>query len=331
LIMKCTNCGLPLSPTRTTTNCPRCGTPINTLQQQPFEQQAGWGNAGNVPQQPFEQQAGWGNAGGVPPQNPWMQVASTTAPKPYPPAAMPNQGASLNGLNGSFRPGLQQSSFPPRRPYEQPKKPKNTQIMFIIAGLCVVLSALILIFVAVIGSSNSGNSSATTVNTNASAANSGTATANASQSTATPTTATTNDATPTPAASAPTDGTPAANGTPYPGQQYINNAQMAAGVDNSTLQPQNPTTTFKSGSNMYVIFSVNPPSTGGEVCLNWYLNGTQITQSNFPVKGTSRGSYAYAVFGAGSSGSAYVELYWATDSSCDNKTLAQHIDFTVTT
>ena len=324
--MKCTNCGLPLSPTRTTTNCPRCGTPISTFQQQPFEQQAGWGNAGGMPQQPFEQQAGWGNAGGVPPQNPWTQVASTTAPK-----TGFNQGvAGQNGLNGSPRPGLQQSSLPPRRPYEQQKKRKNAQIMFIIAGLCVVLSALILIFVAVMGSGNSGSPPAT-ANTNTNTTNASTATASASQPTATPTTAQT-DVTPTSTASTPTtDGTPGANGTPYPGQQYISNAQMAAGVDNATLQPQNPTTTFKSGSNMYVIFSLSPPSTGGEVCLNWYLNGTQITQSNFPVKGTSKGSYAYAVFGAGSSGSAYVELYWATDSSCANETLAQHIDFTVTT
>jgi hypothetical protein len=308
--MKCTNCGLPLSPTRTTTNCPRCGAPISTLQQQPFEQQPGWGNAG-----------------GVPPQNPWTQVASTTAPKSYAPQANPNQGANQNGLNGSLRPGLQQSSLPPRRPYEQPKKRKNAQIMFIIAGLCVVLSALILIFVAVMGSGNSGSSSATITNTTASTTNSETATDGASQPTATAAT----DITPTTAASTPGDGTPAANGTPYPGQQYISSAQMAEGVDTTTLQPQNPTTTFKSGSNMYVIFNLNPAPQGGEVCTNWYLNGTQITQSNFPVKATSKESYSYAVFGAGSSGSAYVELYWATDSTCDNKILAQHIDFTVTT
>src|SRR6266566_1063770 len=50
--MKCISCGWPLSPSRTTTNCPRCGTPIDADQK-----------AASIPVQQQYQQAQWGNAG----------------------------------------------------------------------------------------------------------------------------------------------------------------------------------------------------------------------------------------------------------------------------
>src|SRR5258708_2833042 len=131
--MKCTNCGLPISPTRTAANCPRCGAPINAgqgVQQQPFDQ-GGWGNAGGVQQQPFDQ-GGWGNMGGMQQQNPWVQTASTAGQNQFPQQDFPNQGmpgaARTPGFNGAGRSGLEQTKLPPRRPYEQqPRKRKNTQ------------------------------------------------------------------------------------------------------------------------------------------------------------------------------------------------------------
>ena len=57
--MKCINCGLPLSPARNLSNCPRCGAALEVAQ--------------GVGQQSFNQ-GGWGNTGQQ--QNPWGQEAS---------------------------------------------------------------------------------------------------------------------------------------------------------------------------------------------------------------------------------------------------------------
>lgn len=299
--MRCTNCGLPLSPSRTMTNCPRCGAPLNAFQ-------------GAQPQQQQLDQAGWeGGMGGVGQQNPWGQ-GNSPMPNAYSPFPQPNQGGlDANRVSGG---GLQQSPLSPRRPYTPPPKSKtNPRLLFIVAGLFVFLAAMLLGLVYILGSSNSGNSPQNN-------------TANTGQNTPS------SQATTTPAGVTPTTDTttPDANasptGTVYPGQQYIDGAQMAAGVDKTTLQPQNPTTTFTVGSSMYVVFNLHPPSTGGAVCSYWYLGGTQVTSYPFAVKGTSRISYTYAKYG--SAGQGYVELYWASDKTCSDKVLAQHVDFTVT-
>jgi hypothetical protein len=182
-----------------------------------------------------------------------------------------------------------------------------------LAGLCVLLAALILGFIAVLSSSNNANNSAQ-IN-----AVSSTATANALQ------------VTPTLPPATPTVD-PSATATPLPAQQYIDSAQMAAGVNQSPISAQNPTTTFKSGDSMYVVFDVHPPSSGGFVCSEWYLNDTHITGADnaLPVKGSSHTTYIYAQFGSGSTGTGYVNLYWANDQSCTGQQLAQHVTFTLT-
>lgn len=187
-----------------------------------------------------------------------------------------------------------------------------------IAGLCVIFGALLLVLVLALGSGILGNNSPNTTSADPT-------TSSTSQQTAVPTTAATAEAT-TPA----TETTPEATGTAYPAQQYIDNAQMAMGVNKQTMEPQQPTTTFKAGSTMYVTFNLHPPSTGGAVCTYWYLKGNSdpITSFSAVVKASSRSSYTYAIYG--SAGEAYVELYWASDKSCADKTLAQHVDFTVT-
>lgn len=298
--MRCMNCGLPISPTRTMTHCPRCGTPLNYVE--------------GVQQQQFEQ-IGWGNMGEAPPQNPWGQVASTTPSSPFAQQGLQNQarpGSALtSGFSGPGGPGLQQPSLSPRRPYPPPKKRNNTQIWFMVAGLCVILAGLLLVFVFVLGS-GSGSSPSNTANTSA---NTPATSASTPQVAASPTAS-------DPNASPTADASPSANGTPYPGQQYIDGAQMTTGVN------QPPVTTFKTGSNMYVTFNLHPPSQGGAVCSYWYLNGNQVTSYPFAVKGTSHSSYTYATYD--SPGPAYVELYWASDKTCSDKILAQHVDFTVT-
>ncbi|HEU5374580.1 MAG TPA: hypothetical protein VFV38_04000 [Ktedonobacteraceae bacterium] len=296
--MRCINCGLPISPARTPDNCPRCGFPLRVEQ-------------GAMQQQP--EQAGWSMGGAVPPQNPWGQGVS---PAPYNPFT---QQAPLNqvgtGLAGS---GLQNSPMSPRRPYPPPKKPGNPKLWYSIAGLCVLLAGLLLVFVYVLGSGSS-NAPQATANTGPHPATSQTSTPQASASP----TASPDSASPTAEAS------PSATGTPYPAQQYIDGAQMAQGVDKTSMQPQQPTSSFKVGTNMYVVFQLHPPGQGGAVCSYWYLNGKQITSYPFKIHAFSHASYTYAIYN--NAGPAYVELYWASDTNCSDKVLAQHVDFTVTT
>ena len=304
--MKCMNCGLPLSPARVLANCPRCGAPLNTPQgaQQPQQQ----------PQQQFEQ-PGWGGAG--PQNNPWGQ-GNTPVPGSYSSPFLPQNQGGLSA-NRSGGQGDGPAPFAPRRSFSPSSISKmNPRLLLIVAGLFVFLAAMLLGLVYILSSSHSGGTSPTTASTNAHSS-----TANSTQATATQA-GSTPAATSTPDASAsPTD-----TGTAYPGQQYIDGAQMAAGVDQQTLQATGPTTTFKVGSPMYVVFKLHPPSQGGAVCSYWYLGGKQVTAYPFPIKGGSHGSYTYATYG--SAGQAYVELYWASDKSCSDKVLAQHVDFTVT-
>ena len=305
--MKCMNCGLPLSPARTLANCPRCGAPLNAVQ-------------GAQPQQQFERPGWEGGMGGAGQQNnPWGQ-GNSPVPGSYSPFSPPNQGGfNANRIGGSGD-GPQQSPLASGRPFSPSSISKmNPRLLFIVAGLFVFLAAMLLGLVYVLGSSHGGGSAPTTASTSSnSTSTSGNTSATATQAGSTPT------ASSSPGASAsPTD-----TGTAYPGQQYIDGAQMAAGVDKQTLQATSPTTTFKVGSSMYVVFKLHPPSQGGAVCSYWYLGGNQVTAYPFPVKATSHGSYTYATYG--SAGQGYVELYWASSQSCSDKVLAQHVNFTVT-
>ena len=265
--MKCTSCGLPLSPTHTPTNCPRCGTPTvaTSNASQPQYQHAYWEPAGVV------------DAGGTPP---------------------PPSGQMWSGQ--AYQPGY--SPVPP------PTGSHNTRLGFIVAGLCILAGGVILIFVyfSAIGlpGSNSSNSATTT------------STSTPNVSTSTPTTATTATA------------IPSQTTTTYPGQQYIDNAQMSAAVDPNTLQPSQLTTTFKTSQKIYVSFQVHPSGHAGAVCIIWYLNSKQITNFSLPASATSKYSYAYSIYGG--AGAAYVELYWASTTQCTDQVLAQHVDFTVT-
>lgn len=290
--MRCISCGLPLSPSRTTTNCPRCGTPISPVQQQ--YQQANWENAGVV-------EAG---AGTPLPNYQWAQnVQASPANTPLP---QTSQQASQSGqiwLQGpASQPGF--SPGPPRQ-VTPPRNSHNTKLGFVVAGLCVLAGGLILIFVYFLAIGLPGSNSNNTVTTNS--------TPNVS----TPTTAPTATATLSPTA------------TVYPGQQYIDNAQMASAVDTNSLKPTQLTTTFKTHQNIYVTFHLHPPGHSGAFCVLWYLNGKQVANFSLPVSANSKLSYADAIYGG--AGAAYVEIYWASTTQCTDQVLAQHVDFTVTT
>jgi len=177
---------------------------------------------------------------------------------------------------------------------------------FIVAGLCILAGGLILIFVYFLAIGLPGSSSS----------NSATTTSTPSVSTSTPTTAPTTTTIPSPTA------------TVFPGQQYIDHAQMTTAVDLNSLQPTQLTTTFKTSQKIYVSFQLHPPGHSGAFCVIWYLNSKQIANFSLPVSSTSKYSYAYSIYSR--TGAAYVELYWASTLQCTDQVLAQHVDFTVT-
>jgi hypothetical protein len=182
--------------------------------------------------------------------------------------------------------------------YRPPGNRRNNRLGFTIAGLCILAGALLLVFVYFLGVQGNQNNG----------------TANGTQTVASPTTA----------ASPASTSMPSPTATAYPGQQYIDHAQMSSSPPPSTQV----TSTFKTNQKIYVTFDLHPNGQSGAVCLVWFLNGQQATNYTFPVSGSSRSSYAYAIYGQ--AGTAFVDLYWASDSKCNNKMLAQQVSFTVT-
>ncbi len=294
--MKCTACGLPLSPTRAQGNCPRCGTPVGAAAK-PMERSAGWnGNAAApvsvsapaqngqwVQQQPF-------------PQAFQPQVVLPPQQQPFP---QPGQmwGAGANGMQG-------QGTFSPMPPAPR-RSLRNPRFGFLIAGIFVGTGGLLLLLVFFLAMSQPGSGNTATTDT-------------------TPTVAATKSAAVTPSPA----GSPSPTATTYPGQQYIPSAQMSS-VRPSASQAAVPATTFKVHTTIYVAFTINTGGQAGAVCLKWYLNGQHIFDYAFPVGAHTSASYGEASFDQ--SGSGYVEIYWASSKACTNETLGQHVDFTITT
>ena len=291
--MKCSSCGLPLSPTHTPTNCPRCGTATDgaSTSQQPYYQQTYWESSGVV------------DAGVTTSANyQWEQ--NVQGPPVYsPPQQQPQSGQMWSGQ-------VYQSGYSPSPPpqFIPSTGPRNSRLGFILAGLCILAGSLILVFVYFSATGFPGG--------------------NSSNSTSITTTSTSNVSTSTPTTAPTTTAVPSQTTTTYPGQQYVDNAQMSAAVDPTTLQPSQITTTFKTGQKIYVSFQVHPNGHAGAVCLIWYLNSKPVTNFSLPVSATSKYSYGYSIYGG--AGPAYVELYWASSIQCSNQVLAQHVDFTVT-
>ena len=291
--MKCTACGLPLSPSRNDGSCPRCGTSVS----------AGVKSTGG---QVSSEPAAWnGNAGapvsvGAPPpplqDGQWGQARPSAAVQP--PMAQASQPGQMwaAGPNGMQEPG----SFSPRQ--SAPRRPPGkSRVGFIVAGICVFTGGILLVLVYLLAVGQSGNTSTTS---------------------STPTSATSSPAvTPSPA------GSPSPTSTSYPGQQYINNGQMSS-VQPSASQPALPATTFKVHQTFYVVFNINSGGHAGAVCMMWYLNGKTAFNFAFAVGAHTTASYGQATFDV--PGSGYVELYWASSKACTDQVLAQHVDFTIT-
>jgi hypothetical protein len=256
--MRCKSCGLPLSPTHTPTNCPRCGisTGVASAASQPQYQQLFWEPSRVV------------DAVGTPPAQ-YQRAQDGQRASDFPPPIQAGQHWSAQVYKSEYSP------VPP------PQIPSTegipiTKLGFIIAGLCILAGSLILIFVyfsatGLPGGGSSNSPATTTVGS--------TSHASTSTSTTTPT------------------AIPTRTATTFPGQQNIDNAQTSAAVDQNTLQPSQFTATFKTGQNIYISFQVHPNGHAGAVCIIWYLNSKSVTNISLPMSATSKRSYAYAIYG----------------------------------
>jgi hypothetical protein len=180
---------------------------------------------------------------------------------------------------------------------------RKNNLGFIVAGLCVITGGLILIFVYFMtlglpSSSTGTNTAKTNIATNSS-----------------PTTASS-------PASSPT-------ATPFPGQKYIDHAQLASSIDPTSYQAIQLTTTFKANQRIYITFQLHPAGQNGAACLLWYAHNKEFFSYPLPVYPNERMTYSYASYSG--TGSGYVEIYWASTIKCTDKILAQHVNFTVTT
>src|SRR5256885_16990486 len=194
--MRCTNCGLPLSPTNTSLNCPRCHNAL-VSEAKPV---AVYPALPPVVQTPFPQ------AGQM--WQPDLTPPPLSTPEPMEATVRNNSSSDMRDARTAGNPSRGQV-MTYSKPAPVMRRTSNTG--FILAGLCVITGGLILVFVYFMASGlpSTGITNAST----------GTAVA-------------TRDAFPTPTTALPSPTVvPSPTAGTYAGQQYIDNAQMASIVN----------------------------------------------------------------------------------------------------
>src|SRR5262249_50197342 len=139
--MRCTQCGLPLSPTRN--SCPRCGTPINMPNSARFAGPSPSASA-LTPQLPFPTQQ---------PQAPFEDRQSLSLSESTQQVSMPE---SFPTPRSSLPSASYPTNDPPIRPSYKPSpstrgSSKTTTIGLTSAGLCIIAGSLLLVFVYLVG------------------------------------------------------------------------------------------------------------------------------------------------------------------------------------
>jgi hypothetical protein len=227
-------------------------------------------------------------------------------PEPMEAAVRHNTASNMRDANTSGTPsGGEVKIYSKLIPEKRVQTRQTSNAGFILAGLCVIMGGLILVFVYFMALG------LPPINTTSASMGTPTVTRSA-------------------VASATTVPSPTVLPSPsvFPGQQYIDNAQLASMVNINTAQPLQTTTRFKVNQRIYVTFNIHPNGKSGAVCLLWYLNSRILTQYPFAVTAAANAGYSYAIYGA--AGQGYVEIYWASSTTCSDKILAQHVNFTVT-
>ncbi len=336
--MKCANCGFPLSPARS--QCSRCGASVGKGQAAtPAQPATAWpptpmfsGQENQATGLPVDllagQQAQWGAMAPLSQEQAPTSWEAANYAFPTPTQATPPQMPGYYGQIGSAGTGGQQPQDQPQMqaafftpmpatpqlaPFSSPSPvlpphrrmgKRSPRLGFTLAGLFLVAGALILVFVYVI-----------------------------SLGLVRPTTAaqTTQQVKHLVTPTSITSLSPAVTPTPtFPGQQYIDNGQMASAVNTATAQTTTPATSFAVNQRIYVTFQVHPNGNSGGVCLLWYINSQQFSLYAFPVGTSATLAYSYAK--VANPGAGYVEIYWSGHASCSDpsKLLGQRVNFTVT-
>lgn len=328
--MRCTHCGLPLSPANTSGTCPRCHavvtpgsgqTPAVQATSSPYTYEQQWGMDASA-----GAEAGMGQRqqhSGVQ-YLPWPGDTPSPAPM-FPQPFQPVQSTPPSGQiwqpeqRAMYAPSPVQTATPtpptsdwmspspsPRIPTRPLKNRRGGRLGFTLAGLCVFSGALILVFVYIVAMGLPASSTYT--------------------STATPAAVhrvATRQPTVVPSPTVAPSPTPS-----FPGLQYISNGQMASNVDQNSARPLQLATTFRSGQPVYITFNLHPGGQSGAVCLLWYLNKKFSSHFEFSVGAINTTAYSYTYYH--SIGPASVELYWASSTACTDKLLAQRLNFTIT-
>ncbi len=109
----------------------------------------------------------------------------------------------------------------------------------------------------------------------------------------------------------------------------LTNPQMASAIDSNTDIPTKLSTTFVIKQTIYVTYSINTGGGSGYAVAKWYSNGTFAFASKvLTIQSNFDHGYFSAFFNIPTSGT--VELYWCTQSNCNDAKLAGFTTFTVT-
>ncbi|GHO45504.1 zinc ribbon domain-containing protein [Ktedonospora formicarum] len=202
-------------------------------------------------------------------------------------------------------------------PPQPPRKKSNVGLIIgIIAGV-LVLACIGASFAAYQGMKNVADNVEKTVTTTV--------------STPTSTSDSTPEATPT-----TSDTSQSPSGVPVNPEaaKIITNALTTSGID-SDYKPTNPTTSFTSGSTVYVTYNLHLSGTGlnfdkgdkGYVYAIFYLDKSPIAKGDLPIDRDS--DRAYFSYKYSEAGQGQAEIYWCLESTCSDRQLAQVVAFTV--
>jgi hypothetical protein len=361
--MRCSQCGLPLSPTRSSSNCPRCGAPVsaNTADQAKVESTPLQTNA-FAPGSPYQ----------FSPVNPFTNVnqsnpaVPTMANNMYVPPT-PN----WNDVNNFQNPGSPPTPFSPAQSPQMPFPPsENRQNMFS-SGPEQQVNMQPATFPMADSSplppsyatntmqnrqgqpfprnpypATRGRSKTTRIGFTVAGLcilaggflltfvyfigqgllpDGGAATtANTTQ----PSITAVAHSQPTPTI-VPTPTTTAVTQTPtLPGQNLLDTSVLGTGVNPQTGQIVQQSTSFQVNQKIYVVLSLHPGGNIHTVCLNWYLNDQSVNTFSFEVNPASNYNY-YSYASIGTAGNGRVEISLASTTSCVDATMAQKLSFTV--
>ena len=294
--MMCPQCGLPVSPSRT--SCPRCGIPVKEM-----GERGGPGQSALLFPQALssslkqEEEKSKQQAGGT-------QLREGNQIQQYSRIDKYQQYAK----QGKARSSIFSSIFL--------NSPSRTRLGFTAAGVCIGVGALILIIVFILAQSlpapanadvqpapqNEGNKAAATV---------------AIIPTPSP------EPSPTAPSVTPTPGTP--------GSKYIDNIQIGTTMNMNRVEITQVTKDFQAGQRIYITMNVNSAGYQGAVCLDWYVQNSFLTHYAFPTTADPSlpHSTAWSYATSTRQGPGYVNVFWASSMACADKVLAQKVDFNI--